>query len=190
MLDKKIAGVDEVGRGALFGPVVAAAVVFPESSFEQLISLQVKDSKQLSAKKRTDLAVKIKELVTDWQIGVVENTEIDQINIRQATLKAMGLAVSSLNPQPDLCLVDGQDLIPNLTIPQNALIKGDQNSPVISAASIIAKVWRDELILSYSLQYPEYDLACNKGYGTKKHLTALAQYGPTSLHRSSFKIKS
>jgi ribonuclease HII len=183
-----VAGVDEVGRGALFGAVVAAAVILPVSSVDKLITLKVQDSKLLSAKKRTELVPKIKKLVTDWQIGVVESTEIDQINILQASLKAMNKAVNKLNPQPDLCLVDGKDLIPCLSLPQFALIKGDQRSPVIAAASIIAKVWRDDLIVADADKYPEYDLIHNKGYGTKKHRQALAQYGLTPQHRTSFRI--
>ena len=182
-----VAGVDEVGRGALFGPVVAAAVVLPVSSLPELTAIGVKDSKQLSAKKRTELAVKIKDLVLNWQTGLVGSQEIDQINIFQASLQAMHQALSSLKPSPSLCLVDGRHPLPKLALPQYNLTKGDWRSPVIAAASIVAKVWRDELIVGYAADYPSYDLAANKGYGTKRHLEALVKYGPSPLHRLSFR---
>jgi ribonuclease HII len=185
--DATVAGVDEVGRGALFGPVVAAAIVLPVSSLPELTAIGVKDSKLLSAKKRRELAAKIKDLVLNWQIGSVDSQEIDRINIFQASLQAMGGAVSSLKPLPSLCLVDGRHPLPNLDLPQYNLTKGDWRSPVIAAASIIAKVWRDDLIICYADDYPDYDLAANKGYGTSRHLEALVKYGASPLHRLSFR---
>jgi ribonuclease HII len=182
-----VAGVDEVGRGALFGPVVAAAIAIPVSAVDKLTEIGVKDSKQLSARKRSKLSAQIKELIINWQIGLVDSQKIDEINIFQASLLAMGKAVHKLQPSPSLCLVDGRHPLKIVNVSQHNLIKGDLRSPVIAAASIIAKVWRDELIIKYAGDYPNYDLAANKGYGTKKHLEALAKYGPSPLHRLSFR---
>jgi len=187
--DAYIAGVDEVGRGALFGPVVAAAVVLPQSALPQLSLIGVKDSKQLSAKKRVALAQNIKELVTNWQIGYATVKEIDELNILQASLLAMKRAVTKLKLKPEICLVDGNKTIPELLIPQENIIKGDQISPAIAAASIIAKVWRDELIVRWAKSYPNYDLITNKGYGTQRHRQALLKYGPSAQHRMSFRLK-
>ena len=185
--DALVAGVDEVGRGAWFGPVVAAAIVLPVSSLPELTLIGVKDSKLLSAKKRQELGPIIEELVINWQISSVDSQEIDRINIFQASLQAMRGAVGKLKPSPSLCLVDGRHPLPNLDIPQHNLIKGDWRSPVIAAASILAKVWRDELIIGYAADYPNYDLAANKGYGTKRHKEALFKYGASPLHRLSFR---
>ncbi|MGL5833475.1 MAG: ribonuclease HII [Waterburya sp.] len=182
-----IAGVDEVGRGALFGSVVAAAVVLPISAVPQLIKLGVKDSKTLSPVKRQKLIQPIKDVVTGWQISSATVAEIDELNILQASLLAMRRAVLNLPVTPDLCLIDGNFLIPNLSLTQKTVIKGDLRSPIIAAASILAKVWRDELITSLALQYPEYDLARNKGYPTAKHRLAIACQGITPEHRRSFK---
>jgi ribonuclease HII len=185
--DALIAGVDEVGRGALFGSVVAAAIVLPISAIPQLIELGVKDSKTLSPVKRQKLIQPIKDLVTGWQISSATVAEIDELNILQASLLAMRRSVLNLPVTPDLCLVDGNFPIPNLSLRQKTVIKGDLRSPVIAAASILAKVWRDELITSLALQYPEYDLARNKGYPTAKHRLAIARQGITPEHRRSFK---
>jgi ribonuclease HII len=181
-----IAGVDEVGRGSLFGPVVAAAVAVPQSALAQLITLGVKDSKQLSSVQRQKLFPLIKNKVAAWQISYAKLGEIEAFNIRQASLLAMKRSLLKLPVSPQLCLIDGRDLIPDLGLRQTALIRGDQLSPAIAAASILAKVWRDELIIRLASVYPEYDLASNKGYGTKKHREALQQYGLTPLHRPSF----
>jgi ribonuclease HII len=181
-----IAGVDEVGRGALFGPVVAAAVILPTSAFPELIASGINDSKKLSSVRRTKLAAQICQLATDWKIGFAATAEIDQINILQATLLAMKRAVLKLKVQPALCLVDGNQLIKDLVIPQQTIVKGDERSLSIAAASIVAKVWRDQLILRLASKYPQYDLERNKGYGSPKHLLALRQYGASSLHRKSF----
>lgn len=182
-----IAGVDEVGRGALFGSVVAATVVLPCSAVQRLIDLGVKDSKKLSSPKRQALIKPIKEVVTDWQISYATAAEIDELNILQASLLAMKRCLISLEIAPDICLVDGKFSIPNLDVPQETVIKGDLRSPIIAAASILAKEWRDELIIGLAEQYPEYDLANNKGYPTAKHLAAIKQYGITPKHRRSFK---
>jgi ribonuclease HII len=186
--DTLIAGVDEVGRGALFGSVVAAAVVLPLSAIPQLIALGVKDSKTLSPVKRQALIQPIKNLVAGWRIGSATVAEIDQLNILQASLLAMKRAVLDLPVTPDLCLVDGNFSIPNLSLKQKTVIKGDLRSPVIAAASILAKVWRDELITNLAAQYPEYDLARNKGYPTAKHRLAIAHQGITPEHRRSFSL--
>jgi ribonuclease HII len=182
-----LAGVDEAGRGALFGPVVAAAVILPPAALPELAASQVRDSKQLSSCRRQQLAAKICTLAVDWRVGFASTAEIDNINILQASLLAMKRAVTKLKVQPELCLVDGNQAIKDLPIPQQALVKGDERSLVIAAASIIAKVWRDDLIMRLAAKYPMYDLVSNKGYGTARHLQALQQYGPSRLHRLSFR---
>ncbi|HEY9638170.1 MAG TPA: ribonuclease HII [Coleofasciculaceae cyanobacterium] len=181
-----VAGVDEVGRGALFGPVVAAAVILPASALPQLALAGVKDSKQVSCLRRIKLAQEIQRLALDWRIGYATSFEIDQINILQASLLAMKRAVLKLKVQPDICLVDGKQSLPNLSVLQQTMVKGDERSLEIAAASIVAKVWRDELIVRFATKYPEYDLVANKGYGTQGHRIALQQNGPSRLHRRSF----
>lgn len=181
-----VAGVDEVGRGCLFGPVVAAAVILPPEAAPGLLNLGVTDSKQLSAKQRVFLAYQIRATAIAAQIGVASVREIDRLNILQASLLAMRRAVLRLSIQPELCLIDGNQTIPQLGLPQQTLIKGDQQSLAIAAASILAKVWRDDLITRLARKYPDYDLATNKGYGTAKHRAALLRYGPSPLHRRSF----
>ncbi|VXD21664.1 Ribonuclease HII [Planktothrix serta PCC 8927] len=181
-----IAGVDEVGRGALFGPVVAAAVILSEDSIAELTRAGVKDSKKLTPGVRSRLAREIQAIAIDCKIGWASVREIDRFNILQATLLAMKRAISKLNPQPGLCLIDGNQKIPQLLIPQQTIIKGDSTSIVIAAASIVAKVWRDELITRLDAKYPQYDLKQNKGYGTAKHRQAIQEHGITSQHRQSF----
>lgn len=182
-----IAGVDEVGRGALFGPVVAAAVILPQAVESQLAIAGVKDSKQLRASQRSILAAQIQALALNTQIGLASVWEIDRMNILQASLLAMKRAILRLKLPPTLCLIDGNQPIPGLPLPQQTLIKGDQKELAIAAASILAKVWRDELITRLARRYPEYDLAANKGYGSPKHQLALQQFGPTRYHRQSFR---
>lgn len=182
-----VAGIDEVGRGALFGPVVAAAVILPPSALEELTVAQIKDSKQLSGYRRLKLADKICTVAQDWKIGFASTAEIDRYNILQASLLAMKRAVFKLKVQPQLCLVDGNQRIKDLPMPQHTLVKGDERSLVIASASIVAKVWRDALIIRLAAKYPMYDLVANKGYGTQRHLQALQQYGPSRLHRMSFR---
>jgi ribonuclease HII len=183
----RVAGVDEVGRGALFGPVVAAAVILPDAMQADLIRAGVTDSKRLSSTVRQQLASYIQTVAIDCQIGIASVWEIDRLNILQASLLAMKRAIVRLNPQPDFCLIDGNQPIPNLAMPQQTLIKGDQLSVSIAAASIVAKVWRDTLIMRLSAKYPGYDLETNKGYGTAKHRLALERMGITKQHRLSFR---
>ncbi|TVP63262.1 MAG: ribonuclease HII [Nodularia sp. (in: Bacteria)] len=182
-----IAGIDEVGRGALFGPVVAAAVILPACALPKLIAANIKDSKKLSSSRRIQLAEQICGLATDWKIGFASTDEIDQINILQATLLAMKRAVLKLKVQPQLCLVDGNQPIKDLLVPQQTIVKGDERSLTIAAASIVAKVWRDDLIMRLASKYPLYHLEQNKGYGSPKHLVALQQHGASPLHRKSFR---
>lgn len=183
-----VAGVDEVGRGCLFGPVVAAAVVVRVEQLPQLLALGVRDSKQLSVNQRERLFPQIQAIALSWEIRAASVREIDRLNILQASLLAMRRSVVNLTVQPELCLVDGNQAIRDLSIPQQTIIQGDRHSPVIAAASILAKVWRDRLIQRLALKYPVYDLAANKGYGTAKHRQALQLYGATAQHRRSFRL--
>lgn len=182
-----VAGVDEVGRGALFGPVVAAAVILPDHALAKLMAAEIKDSKQLSSQRRTQLAQQICALAIDWKIGFATNAEIDRMNILRATLLAMKRAVLKLKVQPALCLVDGNQSILDLLVPQQTIVKGDERSLAIASASIVAKVWRDDLIVRLAAKYPMYDLERNKGYGSQRHQMALRKYGPSPLHRKSFR---
>lgn len=181
-----VAGVDEVGRGALFGPVVAAAVILPRQALTDLSIVGIADSKQLSAEQRLQLAAQIRTVALDYQIAWASVQEIDRLNILQASLLAMQRAVLRLKVQPELCLVDGNQRIPALPYPQQLIVKGDQRSIAIAAASILAKVWRDQLITRLAVKYPVYHLARNKGYGTASHRKALQQWGPCRFHRLSF----
>ncbi|WP_009545501.1 ribonuclease HII [Crocosphaera subtropica] len=183
-----MAGVDEVGRGCLFGPVVAAAVVFNFTTIAQLQDIGVKDSKQLSVKRRESLVTEIKNRAISYQISYASSQEIDRLNILNASLLAMKRSITKLSVTPELCLIDGNQKIPDLTIAQETIIGGDRTSPIIAAASILAKVWRDQLIVRLAAKYPHYDLENNKGYGTKKHRMGLQQYGPCFHHRRSFKL--
>lgn len=185
-----IAGIDEVGRGALFGPVVAAAVVVRSEQLPLLTDAGIRDSKQLSAARRVALVPAIEAIASAWQIRQASVREIDRLNILSASLLAMERCVRRLSIVPDLCLVDGNQPIPGLMLPQTCLVGGDLLSPVIAAASILAKVWRDRLIERLASRYPGYDLAANKGYGTAKHRQALMVYGPTFQHRRSFRLGS
>ncbi|MDE6972944.1 MAG: ribonuclease HII [Lachnospiraceae bacterium] len=176
-----ICGIDEVGRGPLAGPVVAGAVILPKDCD----ILYLNDSKQLSEKKREELYAVIMEKAIATGLGFVAPQRIDEINILQATYEAMREAVSKLEPQPDLLLNDAVT-IPGILVKQVPIIKGDAKSVSIAAASIIAKVTRDRLMVDYDTVYPEYGFASNKGYGAKAHLDALKKYGPTPIHRQSF----
>lgn len=178
---KLIAGVDEVGRGPLAGPVVTASVILPENCRIQGIN----DSKKLSAKKRTELADIIKKEAVSYSIGIMSNIVIDEINILQATIKAMQMAVSGLSVKPQCVLVDALE-IPEIDIPQESIIKGDEKSISIAAASIVAKVTRDEMMIKLSELYPEYYFHDNKGYGSQKHIEAIKKYGLSPIHRLSF----
>ncbi|CAI2600941.1 Ribonuclease HII [Apilactobacillus kunkeei] len=176
-----VAGVDEVGRGPLAGPVVTCAVVLPHD-FD---IYEVNDSKQLSEKKRYELADQIKAKAIDFSYGIADNKLIDDINIYEATRVAMKEAVMGLKDLPQEIIVDAMQI--DVDIHQLKLIKGDAKSASVSAASILAKTYRDDLMKQYDKQYPEYDFASNAGYGTKKHLDALNKYGETPIHRRSFK---
>lgn len=176
-----ICGIDEAGRGPLAGPVVAGAVILPRNCD----ILYINDSKQLSEKKREELYDVIVEKALAWGIGYASPQRIDEINILQATYEAMREAISKLEPQPDLLLNDAVT-IPQVSIQQVPIIKGDAKSISIGAASIIAKVTRDRLMREYDQVFPGYDFAGNKGYGSAAHIEALKKYGPTPIHRRSF----
>ncbi len=176
-----ICGIDEVGRGPLAGPVVAAAVILPKDCR----ILYINDSKKLSEKKREELYEVIKAQAVSIGIGMVGPRRIDEINILQATYEAMREAIGKLDPQPDLLLNDAVT-IPGVEIPQVPIIKGDAKSISIAAASIIAKVTRDRLMVEYDQVMPGYGFASNKGYGSAAHIEALQTYGPTPIHRKSF----
>lgn len=176
-----IAGVDEVGRGPLAGPVVAAAVIFPKNCIIQ----GVDDSKKLSAKKRESLYEEILEKAVSYGIGVVSWERIDEINILQATYEAMREAIAQLNPVPRFILADAVT-IPGIFIPQKGIIKGDAKSLSIGAASIVAKVYRDRLMEAYEELYPGYGFSSNKGYGSAEHIAGIRVHGLCPIHRKSF----
>ena len=176
-----ICGIDEVGRGPLAGPVVAGAVILPKDCD----ILYINDSKKLTAAKREELYDEIMEKAVAAGIGMVSPQRIDEINILQATYEAMREAISKLEPAPDILLNDAVT-IPEVTIPQVPIIKGDAKSISIGAASIIAKVTRDRLMVEYDQILPEYGFASNKGYGSAEHIAALKKYGPSPILRSSF----
>lgn len=176
-----ICGIDEVGRGPLAGPVVAAAVILPKDSR----ILYINDSKKLTPKRREELFQVIQKEAIAIGIGSADQERIDEINILQATFEAMRKAVSELKVPPSLLLVDAVH-IPDVEIPQVGIIKGDAKSQSIAAASVIAKVTRDHLMEAYDPLYPEYHFASNKGYGTAAHIQALKMYGPCPLHRKTF----
>ena len=179
---KYVAGVDEVGRGPLAGPVVAAAVILPQD-FDVL---GVDDSKKLSPKKRDELFAVIKERALAWSIGWVSPEKIDEVNILEATKLAMAQAVNGLAAKPDHVLIDGNFTVRALPFPQTAIVKGDANSTSIAAASILAKVTRDRYMEEMALQYPGYAFESNKGYGTKAHYEGLKALGPCPIHRKTF----
>jgi ribonuclease HII len=177
----RIAGLDEVGRGPLFGPVVAAAVILkPRCRMNGLT-----DSKRLSEKKRGEFEDQIRNDALAWAVAAVDVETIDRINIRRASLLAMRLAVEKLSLSPDFLLIDGIDTI-DWHCPQRAIIQGDSISLSIAAASVLAKVHRDRMLVEFDRQFPGYGLASHKGYGCPQHLDALARLGPTPLHRRSF----
>jgi len=184
---KFVGGVDEAGRGPLAGPVVAACVVIDTDFKIDSADLElINDSKKLSAKNREKLFGIIKEKALAVEIGIVDNLTIDNINILQATFLAMRRAIKKLKVEPDYILVDGSFKIPKLEKPQTAIIGGDAKVWVIAAASIIAKVSRDWIMTEIAKQYPEYEFAKHKGYGTKLHLEKITEFGPCPIHRMSF----
>ena len=176
-----VAGIDEAGRGPLAGPVVAAAVILPKDIFLPFLN----DSKKVTEKRRDVLFDQIKQEAIAYGIGIASNALIDEINILQATYEAMREALSKLSKTPDILLVDAVH-IPNINIKQVGIVKGDAKSVNIAAASILAKVTRDRLMLEYDKIYPEYGFASNKGYGTAKHIEALKAHGACDIHRRSF----
>ena len=177
-----IAGVDEVGRGPLAGPVVAAAVIMPYG----ILYPGIRDSKQIPPKAREEALLLILENAVAIGIGVMSHRKVDEINILQASLQAMKQAVRFLSPTPDLCLVDGPFKAP-MTIPQRCIIRGDALSQSISAASIVAKVYRDRIMCAYHEQFPAYGFFENKGYATSSHQAALKKHGPCPIHRVTFR---
>ena len=177
-----IAGIDEAGRGPLAGPVVVGYVIMPKESFID----GVNDSKKISEKKREKLYEQITEEAIAWSVGIVEPKEIDEINILNATKKALTESISSLKIKPDRILVDALTHINTFGIPYTSIIKGDATSYSIAAASIIAKVTRDRIMRELDEKYPEYGFAKHKGYGTAAHYEAIRKYGICPLHRKSF----
>jgi ribonuclease HII len=182
----RIVGIDEVGRGPLSGPVVAAAVILPKGCRLQGLT----DSKKLSEKKRNELDVEIRACAVAWAVAAVDAETIDRINIRRASLEAMRRAVEMLAqgpdlPLPDFLLIDGRDTI-EWDCPQQAVIQGDATSYSIAAASVLAKVHRDRMMVEFDAAFPGYGLARHKGYCSAEHMEALRLLGPTPLHRRSF----
>ena len=181
---KTICGIDEAGRGPLCGPVVAGAVILPKNCD----ILYINDSKKLSEKMRDVLYDEITSGAIAWGVGIVSPERIDEINILQATYEAMKIAIDNLKVTPDILLNDAV-IIPGIDIEQVKIIKGDAKSQSIAAASIIAKVTRDRMMAEYDKMYPGYGFAQHKGYGTKAHVEALKEYGPSPIHRKSFLTK-
>lgn len=177
---KLIGGIDEAGRGPLVGPVVAACVILPMGFYHK----NIKDSKQLTEKKRNEMYKIIMDNAVSIGIGIVSSKRIDEINIYEATKEAMKLAVENSIVKPEYLLIDAMKL--DIDIPIKSIIKGDTLSESIAAASIIAKVTRDSIMYELDKEYPVYDFKNNKGYGTKKHLKALKEYGAIEEHRKSF----
>lgn len=176
-----IAGIDEVGRGPLAGPVMTCAVILPKDCNV----LGINDSKKLSASQRENICIQLKKIAIDISISKVEADEIDKINILQSVYKSMKQSVNNLNTKPDIVLVDAVS-IPDINVEQLSIVKGDAKSISIAAASIIAKVTRDKLMDEYSKKYPEYGFERNKGYGTKEHIDAIKEYGLCPIHRRTF----
>ena len=176
-----IGGIDEVGRGPLIGPVVAACVILPKNFYHE----NIKDSKKLSEKKREELYSIIMENAIDVGIGMIDSKRIDEINIYEATKEAMLMAINNMKIKPEYLLIDAMKL--NTDIPYEAIIKGDAKSESIAAASIIAKVTRDRMLIELDKKYPMYNFKKNKGYGTKEHIEAINKYGVLDSHRRSFK---
>ena len=179
---KYIAGIDEAGRGPLAGPVVAAAVILPEGCLIE----DVNDSKKLSEKKREKLYDDIVQNATAWGVGIVDNNVIDEINILNATRRAMHMAIEELKVKPDYILIDAEKKVDTNGIPYLPIIKGDALSISIGAASIIAKVTRDRMMREYDKIFPMYGFEKHKGYGTKAHVEAIKENGLCMIHRKSF----
>lgn len=178
------AGCDEAGRGCLAGPVCAAAVILPDDFTHPLIN----DSKQLTDRRRRELREIIKDSAVAWAVAMVDNEEIDSINILNASILAMHRALDALDVRPGAVIVDGNRFKPYADLPWQTFVKGDGRYANIAAASILAKTCRDEYMERISVQYPQYGWDINKGYPTKAHRKAIAEYGPTPLHRKSFRL--
>ena len=179
--DLIVCGIDEAGRGPLAGPVAAGAVILPKD----LVLYYLNDSKKVTPRRREILFDEIKKNAVSWQVALVSEKEIDAINILQATYEAMRKAVDGLSVKPDMLLVDAVT-IPEISIRQQGIVKGDAKSVSIAAASILAKVTRDHLMEEYDTLYPEYGFGKHKGYGTKQHVEAIRKYGPCPIHRMTF----
>ena len=177
-----ICGVDEAGRGPLAGPVCAAAVILPEGAVIEGLD----DSKKLTEKKREKLYDIIKETAVAYSVAYGTLEEIETVNILEATYFAMNRAIEGLNVKPDFALIDGNRVPRGIKIPCEAIVKGDSKSMSVAAASVLAKVTRDRLMLEYDKKYPEYNFKKHKGYGTKEHTELIKQYGPCKIHRLSF----
>ncbi len=178
------AGCDEAGRGCLAGPVFAAAVILPDNFFNPLLN----DSKQLSEKQRNELRILIEEEAIDWALGIVTNTEIDEINILNASYLAMHRALDALKVTPQHIIIDGNRFNAYKNIPHQCIVKGDGKYFSIAAASVLAKTYRDEYMQKLDKQYPQYLWCQNKGYPTKTHRQAIKQHGTTPHHRMTFKL--
>ncbi len=178
------AGCDEAGRGCLAGPVVAAAVILPKDFFHPLLN----DSKQLTEKQRRELRPIIEEKAIAWGVSFIDNKEVDEINVLNASIKGMQKAVESLSKEPQYLLIDGNRFKPYKNIPHTCIVKGDAKFMSIAAASILAKTHRDELMENYALKYPGYGWENNKGYPTKAHRKAIEELGITNLHRQTFRL--
>jgi len=176
-----ICGIDEAGRGPLAGPVVAGAAILPKDS----TILYLNDSKKLSEKRREELYLEIQDKAIAWAVGMSSPERIDEINILQATYEAMRQAISGLKEVPDILFNDAVT-IPGITIQQIPIIKGDAKSVSIAAASVLAKVTRDHMMVEYDQLFPEYGFAKHKGYGTAAHIVAIREFGPTPIHRRTF----
>ena len=177
-----ICGVDEAGRGPLAGPVCAAAVILPEGAVIEGLD----DSKKLTEKKRERLYDIIKETAVAYSVAYGTLEEIETVNILEATYLAMNRAIDGLNVKPDFALIDGNRVPRGIKIPCETIVKGDSKSMSVAAASVLAKVTRDRLMLEYDKKYPEYNFKKHKGYGTKEHTELIKQYGPCEIHRLSF----
>lgn len=188
---KLIGSIDESGRGPLAGPVVAVTVTLKPKTYEEILSCeelkQINDSKKLTSKKREEFFDIIKEKFFEVGVGICDNKTVDRVNILQAAFLAMKKSIGALREKPDFILLDGGFPIPNITSPQQNIIKGDSFIFSIAAASIIAKVTRDQIMRQIHEKYPLYGFDKHKGYGTKFHLAALEKHGPCPLHRQSFK---
>lgn len=180
--DGLVAGVDEAGRGPLAGPVLAAAVILDaDRPIEGL-----RDSKTLTHARRVQLETEIRASALTWSVGIASAAEVDRLNVLQATFAAMRRAIRCLAVAPDRCLVDGNRTIPRLGLPQSAIVDGDASEPCIAAASILAKVWRDRIMVLMDDRYPGYGFARHKGYHCQQHIEALRRLGPCPEHRRSF----